>query len=174
MHVHHLLRRRAGRADATRITHKGAHVSNTVTAQATPKPRSGLWKALKIVAAITPLLVLVQAFLAGRGVFADNEYINGDYIGIHGFVANIILLVAIAQAVLAYLALARGYTTRAMLGVSIAIVVLVVVQIGLGYAGDDGGNAAAWHIPNGVLIMALSIVGHMLTRTPAGMVRATR
>jgi hypothetical protein len=149
-------------------------MSNTVTTPATSEPRSGLWTALKIIAAITPLLVLVQAFLAGRGLFADNEYINGDYIDIHGFVANIILLVAIAQAVLAYLAMARGYTTRTLLGVSIAIVVLVVVQIGLGYAGDDGGNAAAWHIPNGVLIMGLGIVGHMLTRTPAGAVRATR
>jgi hypothetical protein len=51
--------------------------------------------------------------------------------------------------------------------------VLVVVQIGLGYAGDDGGNAAAWHIPNGVLILGLSVVAFMQTRAPVATTQRT-
>ena len=42
------------------------------------------------------------------------------------------------------------------------LVVLVVVQIGLGYGGRDSGTAASLHVPNGVLIFGLSIVAHML------------
>jgi hypothetical protein len=136
-------------------------MSNTVTTQATSEPRSGVWTALKIIAAITPLLVLLQAVLAGRGL-----YINHDFIDIHGGVANVIMLVVIAQAVLAYLAMARGYAGRWLFGICCGIVGLVIAQIGLGYAGDDGGNAAALHIPNGVLILGLSVVAFMQTRMP--------
>lgn len=33
---------------------------------------------------------------------------------------------------------------------------LAFAQVGLGYVGRELLNAAAWHIPNGVLLMALS------------------
>ena len=122
--------------------------------------RSGAWTALKIVAALTPLLVLTQAVLAGRGL-----YINHSAIDIHGMVANGIALLVVVQAVLAWLALSRGNAGRALFGVCLALVVLVFAQIGLGYSGRDGGNAAALHIPNGVLILGLSVIAYMLTRT---------
>ena len=41
------------------------------------------------------------------------------------------------------------------------LVVLVVIQIALGYQLRDGsGEAGAWHVPNGVLIFGLSVFIH--------------
>jgi hypothetical protein len=137
-------------------------MANVATAPDTSEPRSGVWTALKIIAAITPLLVLLQAVLAGRGLYIDH-----DYIDIHGGVANGIMLVVLAQAVLAYLAMARGYAGGWLFGGCVALVVLVVAQIGLGYSGRDSANSAAIHIPNGVLILGLSVVAFMQTRAPA-------
>jgi hypothetical protein len=136
-------------------------MADLTATQGTPEPRPGLWTALKIIAAITPLLVLLQAFLAGRGLYIDH-----DYIDIHGGVANGIMLVVLAQAVLAYLAMARGYAGGWLFGICCALVVLVVAQIGLGYSGRDSADSAAIHIPNGVLILGLSVVAFMQTRVP--------
>jgi hypothetical protein len=36
-----------------------------------------------------------------------------------------------------------------------AFLLLSFAQIGLGYIGRDTAEAAAWHIPNGVLLMAI-------------------
>ena len=46
---------------------------------------------------------------------------------------------------------------KATIGVAAAIVVLMTLQIGLGYSGRDSADAAAWHIPNGVAIFGLAV-----------------
>jgi hypothetical protein len=109
--------------------------------------RPGLLPVYKGVAALFAALVLLQALLAGRGLFKDY-----DLIDLHGMVANVIFLVALAQVGLAFATVGRG----APLLLSGALVVLVVVQIALGFAGRDSAEAAAWHIPNGVLIAGLA------------------
>jgi hypothetical protein len=111
------------------------------------------------VSGLSAALVLLQAFLAGRGWFK-----NPDFIDIHEVVANVVFLVVLAQAVLAALVARRGQRGWAMFGMNAALVVLVVAQIGLGYAGRESGEAAAWHIPNGVLLFGLSIVAHLQAR----------
>jgi hypothetical protein len=126
---------------------------------ATQTTSSGLGTALTGVSALTALLVLVQAVLAGRGWFVDP-----DFIDIHEIVANVVFLVALVQAVLAFVAMRRGLATRAVFGVAVAVVVLVVAQIGLGYGGRESDEAASLHIPNGVLIFGLSIVAFMQAR----------
>src|SRR5215218_1167061 len=83
--------------------------------------RPALVQALRCVARLVPLVILVQAFFAGRGLFLDN-----DLIDVHGGLGNLTLL-------------------------------LVIVQLALGYSGRDGGQAAAWHVPNGVLVFGLSL-----------------
>jgi hypothetical protein len=114
---------------------------------------------LKIVTAVTVALVVVQAILAGRGLF-----ISHDYIDIHGVVADVIFLIVVAQALMTYVAVRRGLAGRTLAWINLALVLLVVVQIGLGYSGRDSGNSAALHVPNGVLIFGLSIVAHMQAR----------
>jgi hypothetical protein len=119
---------------------------------------SGGRTALAVSSAITTALVLVQAILAGRGWFIDHEFID-----IHGVVANVVVLAAIAQAVIAVLARRRRQAGRTLVGLSLATLVLVVVQLGLGYAGRDSGTAAALHVPNGVLIFGLAVATTVLT-----------
>jgi hypothetical protein len=114
---------------------------------------SGLDMALvyRWVTVLTAGLVLVQAILAGRGWFVDL-----DLIDVHGFVGNLVFLVVIGQAVAAFLGRSRGKVGRLELGLSGLLVVLVVAQIGLGYSGRETAGAAAWHIPNGVLIFGIA------------------
>jgi hypothetical protein len=103
------------------------------------------------VTVLTVGLVLVQAILAGRGWFVDL-----DLIDVHGLVGNLTFLVAIGQAALAYLGRSRGGVGRLELGLSGALVLLVVAQLGLGYGGRETAGAAAWHVPNGVLIFGIA------------------
>ncbi len=114
--------------------------------------------ALAISSAILTALVLVQAILAGRGWFVNHEFID-----VHGVVADVVVLAAVVQAVIAFLALRRRQAGRTLFGLNLAILVLVVVQLGLGYAGRDSDTAASLHIPNGVLIFGLSVATTVLT-----------
>jgi hypothetical protein len=120
---------------------------------------SRLPMALMAVSGLTAALVLVQAMLAGRFI-----YIDPDLIDVHEIVANLVFITALAQAILAYLAMSRRLATRADLVTSVILVVLVIAQIGLGYSGADGGEAAALHVANGVLVFGVSIVAFMLAR----------
>ncbi|RIK46002.1 MAG: hypothetical protein DCC58_04720 [Chloroflexi bacterium] len=120
---------------------------------------SNLPIALTIVSGITAALVLVQAMLAGRFL-----YINPDLVDLHEIVANVIFLTALAQVVLAYLAMSRKLATRADLVVAAVLMVLVTAQIGLGYSGREPGEAAALHVANGVLVFGVAIVALMLSR----------
>lgn len=104
------------------------------------------------VAGVTAVLVLIQAALAGRGWFLNDP----DLIDLHGWVGNATFVAAIALAALAYAAHARGALGRLELGLSALLVVLVVAQLGLGYGGRENGDAAAWHIPTGVLIFGVT------------------
>jgi hypothetical protein len=114
----------------------------------------------------TAVLVLAQAVLAGRGWFVDI-----DLIEVHGWVGNATFLAAITQVALAYVGWSRGAVGRLELGLSALLVVLLVAQLGLGYSGRESAGAAAWHVPNGVLIFGLSaaILARSLPRqrTPA-------
>jgi hypothetical protein len=97
----------------------------------------------------TAALVLIQAVLAGRGWFRDM-----DLIETHGVVGNLTFIVVIAQLIFAF-------ANRQSLGsvpllLSAALAVLAIAQLGLGYGGRDSAEAAAWHIPNGVLIFGLA------------------
>jgi hypothetical protein len=92
---------------------------------------------------------LLQAILAGRGWFLD-----GDIIRVHGHVGNVTFLLTVALALLGRAA------TRSIRAVAplVLLVILTTIQIGLGYAGRDNAELAAWHVPNGVLIFGLSVL----------------
>jgi hypothetical protein len=97
--------------------------------------------------------VLIQALFAGRGL-----YLNHDMLEVHGQIGNLTFLAVLAQLVIVFLLGIRGPLNRPLLGSCALLAILVTIQLGLGYSGrDSGGQAAAWHVPNGVLIFGLTI-----------------
>src|SRR5262249_45678317 len=113
--------------------------------------RPGLLPALKIVAGLFVALVLVQALLGGRGWFVD-----ADLLDVHRGVGMVVLLVALVQAALAFAVFGWRRAGRPFVLAGAALFVLTVIQFALGMASDDSASAAAWHIPNGVLIFGLA------------------
>jgi hypothetical protein len=99
---------------------------------------------------VLPLLVLIQAWMAGH----SDTLGFGDFgITIHGIVGNVSYLLAVAALVITLVARAN----KGAVVVAAALVVLMTIQIGLGYSGRDSNGAAAWHIPNGVAIFGLAV-----------------
>lgn len=125
--------------------------------------RPELLPVLKGTAGLFAGLMLVQAILGGRGWFVDR-----DLIAIHGGVGGAVVLVAALQAVLALLVGAPAGVRRQLAPLTSAILLLVAVQYGLGFASRDSATAGAWHVPNGVLIFGLA------TATTALIVRLGR
>lgn len=95
-----------------------------------------------------PVLVLVQAALAGQHLFEGE-----DLIELHGFIG-------IGTFVLAVVGLGVTLLVRGSDGVAFALAValaaLTFAQVGLGYVGRETPAAAAWHIPLGVTIFGLA------------------
>jgi hypothetical protein len=113
--------------------------------------RPGLLPALKGVAVQFATLVLLQAVLAGNGWF-----LNRDLIAIHGTVGAVVVLVAAVQAGLAFAVGVPAASRRSIGVLTVAILVLSVVQYLLGLASRDSAIAAAWHVPNGVFIYGMT------------------
>ncbi len=103
--------------------------------------------AYRVLAGLSVLIVLVQAALAGR-------HINlGAGIELHGILGNALFAIAVVMVVLSFLTQTRGV----VVGHAVAFAALCFAQIGLGYLGRETAEAAAWHIPNGVLLMGLAV-----------------
>lgn len=91
-------------------------------------------------------LILILAVIAGRGLFDTWGF------EVHGYVGNAVFALVVVNLALAIVARAP----RSQVGLAVAILVLAFAQVGLGYVGREQLEAAAWHIPNGVLLMGLS------------------
>ena len=110
--------------------------------------RQRLAGAQRTLAAVMAVLVLVLALMAGR-----SQRLFGTWdIVVHGYVGNGLFVLAVANLALAIYR--RPSTSQ--LTVAALIGMLTFAQVGLGYVGREQLEAAAWHIPNGVLLMALS------------------
>jgi hypothetical protein len=105
-----------------------------------------LVRAHRTLAAVIAALILVMAAIAGRALFGPWD------IEIHGFVGNGVFVLAVANFALAI----YRRPGNAQLTVAALVGMLTFAQVGLGYVGREELEAAAWHIPNGVLLMALS------------------
>lgn len=105
-----------------------------------------LLRAHRTLAAVIAALILVMAAIAGRALFGPWD------IEVHGFVGNGVFVLAVANFALAI----YRRPGNAQLTVAALVGMLTFAQVGLGYVGRDELEAAAWHIPNGVLLMALS------------------
>ena len=108
--------------------------------------RESLLRAQRTLAAVIAALILVMAAIAGRALFGPWD------IEIHGFIGNGVFVLAVANLALAI----HRRPGNAQLTVAALIAMLPFAQVGLGYVGRETLEAAAWHIPNGVLLMALS------------------
>jgi hypothetical protein len=93
--------------------------------------------------------LVIQGFLGGSGFFEGKP----GLVTAHEMIGNLAFLVAIGQVVAVFLGLQKGLFSRALLIVSIALLGLVVAQLGLGYSGRDNATIMAWHLANGVLLM---------------------
>lgn len=92
-------------------------------------------------------LILVQAVLAGQHLFGSWSITAHGVIGNVGFV---LALVVLATSVLLKL-------DRVVVGLAALLALLVTAQIGLGYSGRESLDAAAWHVPNGVLSFGVAV-----------------
>ncbi len=110
--------------------------------------------AYRVVSALIVVLVLLQAVLVGRGWFLG----EGNLVKIHGNLGSLTFLAAVALGAIA-LALrpSARHWLRFLAPIAI-LIILVAAQLGLGYSGRKNSDAAALHIPNGVLIFGLSVL----------------
>ena len=104
-------------------------------------------RAHTVLAVAVAVLVLVQAVLAGRALFGSWS------ITVHGVLGNVTFTAALATVAAAVAARA----SRHALVVAAVIAFVVTAQVGLGYAGREQAEAAAWHIPNGLLAFGLAV-----------------
>lgn len=109
--------------------------------------RSHLVRAQEILSGIIAVTVLALAVLAGRFLFLGDLVIET-----HGYIGNAVFLVALVNLAVTVGSRADGVTTA----VAFAVVLFTFAQIGLGYVGRDTPDAAALHVPNGVLLMGLA------------------
>jgi len=112
----------------------------------TTAPRTGLATAHRAFAYGMPVLVLVQAAIAGQYLF------EGASISVHGILGNITFALTMVGVVLALVRRCEGI----VFAVAVALLALSFAQVGLGYVGRETLSAAAWHVPNGVAIFGLT------------------
>ncbi|MFP5255009.1 MAG: hypothetical protein ACLGI8_04070 [Acidimicrobiia bacterium] len=117
-------------------------------APASPRPSVALRATHKVVVVAIPLLVLVQATLAGQHLFEGS-----DVITLHGIFGNVTFALTVVGVPLALVA-RRG--DGLAFSLAVALVALTFAQVGLGYVGRETQSAAAWHIPLGVTIFGLA------------------
>lgn len=103
-------------------------------------------------------LVLLGILL--QGLWAG-EFMGGvggaDWVEVHAITGYVVVLLSLASAIVAVVTL-RGRGSG-MVGMSIALFVLLLIQVGLGQAISDGGQRVlvAAHVPVALLAMALGV-----------------
>lgn len=112
-----------------------------------PTPSPSLERAHVVLSGLIAVSVVLLAVLAGRFLFLGDLVIET-----HGYIGNGVFVVALANLGVVLALRADGLTT-AIAGL---VALLVFTQIGLGYVGRDTADAAALHVPNGVLLMGLA------------------
>lgn len=117
-----------------------------MSTSAAPVDRPGLAQAHLALAYAMPVLVLVQAALAGQHLF------EGSSISVHGVLGEATFALTVAGVVLALVRRCDGL----VFGLAVALLALSFAQVGLGFIGRDTTAAAAWHIPTGAAIFGLT------------------
>ncbi|MFM8593261.1 MAG: hypothetical protein ACKOCK_02560 [Chloroflexota bacterium] len=109
--------------------------------------------------ALTVIIVLVQAAIAGQWFFLG----RASWILTHGWLGSVGWMLVIAVGLMAAWSMWKHHWGRAEFVLSVVLGLLMTAQLGLGYMGREMASAAAWHIPNGVLIVMVAMALTMLT-----------
>jgi hypothetical protein len=112
------------------------------------RARSRLARIQLVLAGVIAVTIVLMAALAGRWWFLGEAVIE-----LHGYIGNAVFVLALVNLALAFRMDSSDGPALAVAGL---IVLLVFAQIGLGYVGRETQDAAAIHVPNGVLLMGLS------------------
>ena len=120
--------------------------------------RSGLLTAYKALTVLSAVLVLVMAALAGHSV---RMFGSGD-IAVHGYLGELLFALSVVMVVLSFMTQTKGV----VVGHAVGFAALCFAQVGLGFVGRETLSAAAWHIPNGVLIMGVAVAHLSLVLRP--------
>lgn len=107
-----------------------------------------LLRARQVIAGTIAVVIVLLAFLAGRWL-----NFGGTIIEVHGYLGNAVFLLALVNLALTFKAAPDDGPALAVAGL---IALLTFSQVGLGYVGRETADAAALHVPNGVLLMGLS------------------
>jgi cytochrome b561 len=119
---------------------------------ASPETTQRVLIAYKWLAVAITIGILIQAVLASQGFFENHH----DLITGHGQLGNLIFVLSVIQIVLAFNLINARLFPSGMLYLTGLQAVLILIQIFLGYQTRDDASAIAWHIPNGVLLMAIA------------------
>lgn len=113
----------------------------------------------------TAVLILLQAIMAGQFLFRASKFphLRQD----HGMLGNLIFLVVIAQLVLAFAGMRRQLWGTNIVVINVVILLLIFVQIGLGYGGRTNLFSASLHVPNGVLLFGIAVLNAVIATLPA-------
>lgn len=132
-------------------------MSSSMPSPTTPSTRqSPTWMlpVFRWLTVVNAVLIVVQAFLASQGIWDGKP----DLIKGHGQLGNLIILLVVVQAVLGVMLANGGVLPRSVMLLAGLVVVLVVIQLGLGYSTRDDIKMTIWHVTNGVLLMGVSAV----------------
>lgn len=107
-------------------------------------------RSLTLVLWLIVVAILVQAMLAGTGLFGSPQVFE-----LHGWIGSGVFVLAALAALLAFVARQGAIVTFG----TVILAASAVSQIGLGYAGRRGGlpNLSAWHVPLGVAMLGLAV-----------------
>lgn len=127
-------------------------------------PASKPWalQTFQIVSGLIAALILLQALLAGEWLIGKNV------IRVHETVGIVVVVLAVIDLLMVAAAGLRGSLRTAALGMTALFLLLVIVQLVLGFGGFDNANQArALHIANGVLLFGLAGGNAALARRAA-------
>ncbi|MGH3492272.1 MAG: hypothetical protein ACRDRL_19470 [Sciscionella sp.] len=116
--------------------------------------RAAALRAFSILNGLVLLGVLLQALWAG----AFMGHLGGaDWVTVHQITAYVVVILALVTALVAVSALRRS--SAAIAGWSVGLLVLLIIQTGLGQAISDGHQRilTVAHVPVALLIMALGV-----------------
>jgi hypothetical protein len=121
----------------------------------TSKPSPGAIKAISAVVGVLALAVLVQAFTAGRFVGEPGKSYKG-FVDAHKGVGDLVVLLAVVAVAVAF-TMWRGKAGFQMVaGETVVLLVLTIIQFGVGQQVSKHPGLLTIHIPVAVLIFGVT------------------